>query len=107
MNDKLDSSNKVKAPILCQNCGGKEYYEEVKDRLESIVCEKERRCKDCKYLMGYWGYGYWETEDEKPFPEWETRMNKYGDGNHLDNEPVVTTNMIVKASDLKNKKEWN
>ena len=47
-------------PIKCI-CGSVEFYDKTTDTTNHGVSEKDRYCKECNKLVGYWSYGHWMT----------------------------------------------
>ena len=45
-------------PIKCE-CGSTVFLDKTTDRIDFLETEKERICKSCKKLVGYWSYGFW------------------------------------------------
>lgn len=44
----------------CNNCGMQSNKIEVKDSINSILCECQTECLDCGF-SDYWAYGYFES----------------------------------------------
>jgi hypothetical protein len=47
------------SPKKCRYCGNTEFKEEVTDRIENIVLEKNSYCSKCNMLCGCWIGGHW------------------------------------------------
>jgi hypothetical protein len=45
-------------PIKCE-CGSIEFVDKTTDKIDFLEVEKDRFCKKCNKLVGYWSYGYW------------------------------------------------
>ena len=61
----MKSKENYEGLCKCQNCKVKNNYKDiVTERIDYIVCEKERVCNICGWLMDYWAYGYWESLSE-------------------------------------------
>lgn len=45
-------------PIKCE-CGSTDFYDKITDKIDYLVVEKDRFCKKCGKLVGYWSYGHW------------------------------------------------
>jgi len=45
-------------PIRCE-CGSVEFTDKTTDKIDFIEVEKDRFCKKCNKLVGYWSYGHW------------------------------------------------
>jgi len=46
--------------IRCPKCGGAEFSNDVLDRIDYSPCEVNIHCADCRALVSYWGYGYYD-----------------------------------------------
>jgi len=47
------------SPKKCKYCGSMEFYENISDKMENIVMEKECYCNKCNKIAGYWVTGCW------------------------------------------------
>lgn len=45
-------------PIKCE-CGSVEFTNKTTDKIDFLEVEKDRFCKKCNKLVGYWSYGHW------------------------------------------------
>lgn len=46
-------------PVKCPKCDCEEFNDIVTDSIDTTVTEYDRKCDNCDYLMGCWGYGDW------------------------------------------------
>lgn len=44
-------------PLICTNCGSREFKEIPKNFINSTVCEFSVECSKCTTQLGYWSYG--------------------------------------------------
>jgi len=60
LNDKIEKGliNDNLEPIKCE-CDSTEFYDKTTDRIDYLEVEKDRYCKKCNKLVGYWSYGHW------------------------------------------------
>lgn len=49
----------------CQKCGCDNFYEKDIDNIDWYVMEKKVICKNCKNVVNYWGYGFYENTMNK------------------------------------------
>lgn len=58
--DKIECGliNEKLEPIKCE-CGSTEFIDKTTDKIDFLEVEKDRFCKKCNKLVGYWSYGYW------------------------------------------------
>jgi len=47
------------SPKTCRFCGGKDFREQITDRIEGMVLEKNSFCSKCNSICGYWVTGAW------------------------------------------------
>ena len=53
------------APLRCTKCDSWHHSDHVitvTSSIDGYPCEKYLHCKRCGNEMGYWGYGYWDTQ---------------------------------------------
>jgi len=58
--DKIERGliNEELEPIKCE-CGSTEFVDKTTDKIDYLEVEKDRFCKKCNKLVGYWSYGHW------------------------------------------------
>lgn len=58
--DKIEKGliNEKLEPIKCE-CGSIEFHDKTTDKIDFLEVEKDRFCKKCNKLVGYWSYGHW------------------------------------------------
>lgn len=58
--DKIERGliNEKSEPIKCE-CGSVEFTDKTTDKIDFLEVEKDRFCKKCNKLVGYWSYGHW------------------------------------------------
>ena len=58
--DKIERGliNEKLEPIKCE-CGSVEFIDKTTDKIDFLEVEKDRFCKKCNKLVGYWSYGHW------------------------------------------------
>lgn len=58
--DKIERGliNEKLEPIKCE-CGSVEFTDKTTDKIDYLEVEKDRFCKKCNKLVGYWSYGHW------------------------------------------------
>jgi hypothetical protein len=47
-------------PLKCHCCNSHNLENCDKYHEEHLVIEYNRRCKDCKTIVGHWAYGHWD-----------------------------------------------
>jgi hypothetical protein len=60
LKDKIERGliNEKLEPIKCE-CGSTEFIDKTTDKIDYLEVEKDRFCKKCNRLVGYWSYGHW------------------------------------------------
>lgn len=58
--DKIERGliNEKLEPIKCE-CGSTKFIDKTTDKIDYLEVEKDRFCKKCNKLVGYWSYGHW------------------------------------------------
>ncbi len=46
---------------FCEWCGCEEFTQRIVDRIEHTECEVEYLCENCKKIVNYWEYGYFQN----------------------------------------------
>jgi hypothetical protein len=58
--DKIECGliNEKLEPVKCE-CDSTEFIDKTTDKIDFLEVEKDRFCKKCNKLVGYWSYGHW------------------------------------------------
>lgn len=46
-------------PKRCIYCESSSLNEEIVDKIDGLLVEKQIKCSKCNEIVGYWSYGYW------------------------------------------------